>query len=313
MLKLIAMRLLVGLATLLFVTVLVFLGTELLPGDVAQAVLGQSATPETVAALRERFGLNDPPVQRYFSWLGGLLTGDLGNSIATGATISSLVSERLTNTLLLAGVTAIFVVPLSILLGLLAAMYSESWFDRLVSGGTLVLVSVPEFLMGTLLVMLFAVKLNWLPSVSFRTDFDGFWDMLRILALPILTLSAVLLAQMTRMTRATVLNILSSPYIEMALLKGAQRPRIFFIHAAVNAIGPLANVVALNVAYLISGVVIVETIFAYPGLAKLIVDAVGSRDFPVIQSCAIIFCAGYVLLMVIADIIAILSNPRSSH
>lgn len=313
MLKLIAMRLLVGVGTLLFVTVLVFVGTEFLPGDVAQAILGQSATPETVAALREQFGLNDPPAVRYFYWLGGLLTGDLGNSIATGATISSLVSERLANTLLLAGVTAIFVVPLSIMLGLLAAMYSESWFDRLVSGGTLVLVSVPEFLMGTLLVMFFAVKLNWLPSVAFRTDFEGFWDMLRILALPILTLSAVLLAQMTRMTRATILNILSSPYIEMALLKGAQRPRIFFIHAAINAIGPLANVVALNVAYLISGVVIVETIFAYPGLAKLIVDAVGSRDFPVIQSCAIIFCAGYILLMLIADIIAILSNPRLSH
>lgn len=310
MLRLIALRGLVGLVTLWFVTILVFVGTEFLPGDVAQAVLGQSATPETVAALREQFGLNEPPLQRYLDWLGGLVTGDLGNSIATGVPISSLIKERLLNTLLLAGLTAGIVVPAALLLGLVAAMYSESLLDRAVSNGSLFLVSIPEFLMGALLVMLFAVELRWLPAVSYKAQFDGIGDMFRTLALPIMTLAAVLLAQMTRMTRATILNILASPYIEMAVLKGVRRSKIFFLHAAANAVGPLANVVALNLAYLVSGVVIVETIFAYPGLAKLIVDAVGSRDFPVVQSCAMIFCTAYIAFMLIADLLAILSNPR---
>jgi peptide/nickel transport system permease protein len=300
----------VGFLTLWLVTVLVFLGTEILPGDVAQAILGQSATPETVAGLRETLGLNRPPHIRYFDWLRGFLTGDLGTSLASGAQISTLIAERLGNTLILAGVASAIVVPLSVCLGLLMAMYPESIFDRIVSVGTLFLVATPEFLLGTLLVGFFAVKLQWFPAVAYVTEFKSIGHFFNTMALPILTLAAALTAQMTRMTRATILNILGSSYVEMALLKGVRRWRLIFVHALRNAIGPIANVVALNLAYLISGVVITETIFAYPGLAKLIVDAVSTRDFPVVQSCALVFCTAYIIFMLAADIIAILSNPR---
>ncbi len=310
MAKLILQRLGAGLLTLWLVTVLVFIGTQLLPGDVAQAVLGQSATPEAVAALRIEMGLDRPAVVRYFAWITGLLDGNLGTSLANGARISSLIAERLSNTLLLAGVTAFLVVPAAIVLGLVAAMYPESIFDRTVSMMTMFLVAVPEFLLGTLLVLIFAVNLRWLPAISYVTEFRSVGQMMQALALPVLTLALVLLAQMARMTRSTILNILSSSYIEMAVLKGVRRHRIVFRHALVNAMSPIANVIALNLAYLVSGVVIVETIFAYPGLAKLIVDGVSSRDYPVIQSCAIIFCSAYLLFILVADIAAILSNPR---
>lgn len=310
MLSMITKRFGVGLLTMWLVTILVFIGTEILPGDVAEAVLGRSATPEAVAGLRETLGLDRPAHVRYFEWLGGFVTGDLGTSLASRADIALLIGERLANTLLLAGTAAVIVVPLSICLGLLAAMYPESLFDRTVSIGTLFLVATPEFLLGTLLVIFFAVKLQWFPAVAYVTEFRSIGHFFTTMALPILTLAAALTAQMTRMTRATIVNILGSSYIEMAVLKGVRRWRMIFVHALRNAIGPIANVVALNLAYLISGVVITETIFAYPGLAKLIVDAVASRDFPVVQACAMVFCAAYIIFMLLADIVAIVSNPR---
>ena len=310
MLSMITKRFGVGLLNMWLVTILVFIGTEILPGDVAEAVLGQSATPEAVAGLRETLGLDRPAHVRYLEWLGGFVTGDLGTSLASRADIALLIGERLANTLLLAGTAAVIVVPLSICLGLLAAMYPESLFDRTVSIGTLFLVATPEFLLGTLLVIFFAVKLQWFPAVAYVTEFRSIGHFFTTMALPILTLAAALTAQMTRMTRATIVNILGSSYIEMALLKGVRRWRMIFVHALRNAIGPIANVVALNLAYLISGVVITETIFAYPGLAKLIVDAVASRDFPVVQACAMVFCAAYIIFMLLADIVAIVSNPR---
>jgi len=310
MLKLILQRLAIGILTLWLVTILVFVGTQLLPGDVAQAVLGQSATPEAVAALRIEMGLNQPAIVRYGSWVSGLLHGELGNSLANGASISGLIGQRLPNTLLLAGLTAMLVVPAAIGLGLASAMYPESVFDRAVSVVTMFLLAIPEFLLATLLVLVFAVQLRWLPAISYVSEYRSLEQLARTMALPVLTLSLVLLAQMARMTRSTILNILSSSYIEMAVLKGVRRHRIVFRHALVNAMGPIANVIALNLAWLVSGVVIVETVFAYPGLAKLIVDGVASRDYPVIQSCAMIFCAAYILFILLADIASILSNPR---
>jgi peptide/nickel transport system permease protein len=313
MVRLIAKRFIVGAVTLWFVTVLVFVGTELLPGDVAEAILGQSATPETLAGLRSQLGLDRPAHVRYFDWLKGLFTGDLGTSLVGGAPIADLIGERLWNTLFLAGITATIAVPIAILLGLLAAMYPSSFFDRMVSMLTLSLVAVPEFLSGTILVLIFAVHLQWLPAISYMTEFRSIGHLMSSLAMPIFTLSFAITGQMARMTRATILNIMGSPYIEMALLKGVPRRRIIFLHSLINVVGPIANVVALNLAYLVSGVVIVETIFAYPGLAKLIVDAVSARDFPVVQSCAMVFCTAYIIFMLIADILAIISNPRLWH
>ncbi len=311
MTNLILTRIGVGFLTAWLVSILVFVGTEFLPGDVAQAVLGRSATPETLAAVREQMGLNQPAIVRYLSWLGGFVTGDMGTSLANGVKISSLVADRLTNTLILAGTTALFAVPLSVCLGLVSATFPGTILDKVISIASLSFVSIPDFLLASILVIIFAVNLNWFPSVSYITD--GFRDtghFFQVMTLPVLTLSAAITAQMTRMVRATIVNILASPYVEMALLKGVPRRKIIFVHALVNTIGPIANVIALNLAYLISGVVIVETIYAYPGLAKLIVDGVATRDFPIVQSCALIFCFGYIIFMLIADILAIVSNPR---
>jgi peptide/nickel transport system permease protein len=310
MLKIIARRLGLGLITLLVVSMMVFAATEILPGDVATAILGKQATPEMIETVRKELGLDRPAVVRYAQWLKGLVTGDLGNSLATGREISQLIGERLGNTILLACLTALFAVPLSIALGLLSAMFPGSYFDRAVSTGALCVVSVPEFFIGVLLVFIFSVKLHWLPALAMPTGKTGIFELLRSLGLPIITLTGAIMAHMTRMTRASVLNVLSSPYIEMAILKGVPRKTIILTHALPNALSPIFNVVALNLAYLISGVVIVETIFAYPGLAKLMVDAVTTRDIPLVQACAMIFCTTYVGLNLLADLFSTISNPR---
>lgn len=303
-------RILIGIATLWVVSLLVFFGLSILPGDVAQILLGQAATEESLAALRAQLGLDEPAYIRYFKWLGNMATGDLGISNAGGATISSLIDFRLGNTLEMGGIVAAISVPLSVVLGLLAAMYPGSLFDRVLTFSTISLVAVPEFLIATFLVLILAVELHWLPSIAYMSDGMSFWEWMRALAMPILTLVVVVAAQMVRMTRAGILNVMNSPYIEMAILKGVPRKRIILRHALFNAIGPIVNVIALNLAYLVSGVVIVETIFAYPGLAKLMIDGVQTRDFPLVQACAMIFCGTYVILLLTADIAAILSNPR---
>jgi len=302
-----------GVATLLLVSILVFIGTSVLPGDVAQILLGQMATPDTLAALRAKLGLDQPAYIRYFQWLGDLLTGDLGISKAGGSTISSIISGRLLNTAWLAGIVALIAIPISISLGLLAAMYPGTRLDRTVTFCTLSLISVPEFLVATCLVLILAVHLRWLPSIAYMSGDETGLQLIKAMAMPILTLVIVVSAQIVRMTRATVLNVLSSPYIEMAILKGVPRKRIILRHALFNAIGPIVNVIALNLAWLISGVVIVETIFAYPGLAKLMIDGVQIRDLPLVQAIAMIFCATYVVLILVADMASILSNPRIRH
>lgn len=310
MLKIITRRLGLGLITLWVVSMMVFAATEILPGDVATAILGKQATPEMIDTVRKELGLDRPAVIRYTQWLKGLVTGDLGNSLATGRKISQLIGERLGNTILLAFLTAMFAVPLSIALGLISAMFPGSYFDRTVSMGALCIVSVPEFFIGVLLVFIFSVNLHWLPALAMPTGKTGLFEIIRSLGLPIITLTGAIMAHMTRMTKASVLNVLSSPYIEMAILKGVPRKTIILTHALPNALSPIFNVVALNLAYLISGVVIVETIFAYPGLAKLMVDAVTTRDIPLVQACAMIFCTTYVGLNLLADLFSTISNPR---
>ena len=303
-------RLGLGLVTLWVVSVLVFAGTEVLPGDVAEAILGQSATPEAVAAIRAQLNLDRPAPVRYVEWLTNLLRGDLGMSLAADREISEMISGRLKNTLILASLTAALSVPLSLAMGLAAAMFPGGRVDRLVTVSTLFLLSVPEFFIAATLVLIFAVHLQWLPAITYVTEYESVWQMVKSLALPILTLTTSVVAHMARMTRAAIINVMTSPYIEMAILKGVPRGRIVLRHALFNAVGPVVNVVALNLAYLVSGVVIVETVFAYPGLAKLMVDAVSRRDMPLVQACAMIFCTAYILFILVADVLAILANPR---
>ncbi|MEM7207251.1 MAG: ABC transporter permease [Pseudomonadota bacterium] len=313
MMQMVLRRIAIGFATLIVVSVIVFLATSILPGDVAQIILGQSATPETLAALRAELGLDQPGYVRYFSWLGNMVTGDLGISKAGGATIESLISGRLSNTMVMAGVVAFISIPLSIALGLWAAMHPGTSLDRIVTFGTLSTISVPEFFIATVMVLIFAVNLQWLPATTFLSEGQSFGSWVLAMSMPVITLVIVVSAQMIRMTRAGILNVMSSPYIEMAILKGVPRRRIILRHAFFNAIGPIVNVIALNLAYLVSGVVIVETIFSYPGLAKLMIDGVQTRDLPLVQACAMIFCGTYVVLILLADIGSILSNPRLRH
>ena len=310
MTQMVLQRIAIGFATLMVVSVIVFVMTSWLPGDVASIILGQAATPESLAALRAQLGTDQPLIYQYFGWLSNMATGDLGISKAGGATISSLIESRIGNTMVMAGLVALISIPISISLGLWAAMHPGTWLDRLVTFCTLSLISVPEFFIATILVLILAVELHWLPSTAYLTGDETFFELLKAVAMPLITLVIVVSAQMIRMTRAGILNVMSSPYIEMAILKGVPRGRIILRHAFFNAIGPIVNVIALNLAYLVSGVVIVETIFAYPGMAKLMIDAVQTRDLPLVQATAMIFCAVYVVLIILADVASILSNPR---
>jgi peptide/nickel transport system permease protein len=312
-------RALISIATLFFVSILIFLLTSILPGDVAEIILGQMKTPESLAALRAKLGIDKPPHIQYLFWLGNFVTGDLGVSKAgsgvgtIGTAISDMIAPRLFNTLRLASLVALIAIPLSLALGLIAAMYPGTRFDRIITFSTLSLISVPEFMVATFLVLILAVNLGWLPSIAYMSGTESGWQLLRAIAMPALTLIILASSQIIRMTRATVLNVMSSPYIEMAILKGVPRRRIILRHALLNAIGPIVNVIALNLAWLISGVVIVETIFAYPGLAKLMIDAVQTRDLPLVQACAMVFCISYIILIFVADMASILSNPRLRH
>jgi peptide/nickel transport system permease protein len=313
LLKLLVQRIGLALLSLLAVSAVVFAITGVLPGDAAQEQLGQEVTPEALAALRAQMGLDVPAHQRYLNWLGGLARGDLGVSSATQLPVTELIASRLPNSLLLAAVTALFSVPIALTLGIAAAVWRGSWFDRAASTGAVTVVSVPEFLVATLAVLVFAVQLGWLPALSYLSNIESLGQLLRSFAMPVLTLTCVIVAQMMRMTRAAVIDQLEAPYIEMVRLKGASPLRTVLAHALPNAVGPIANAVALSLSYLLGGVIIVETIFNYPGIAKLMVDGVTQRDLPLVQACAMLFCAGYLILVTTADLCGIVANPRLRH
>ncbi|MCE0506604.1 MULTISPECIES: ABC transporter permease [unclassified Roseivivax] len=308
--KLILSRLGLGVVTLFAVSALMFIGIELLPGDLAQQILGQSATPETLAAFRAELGLDLPPHVRYLDWLAGVVQGDFGQSLASGREVTDLLSTRLANTMFLAGYAAVIAVPIAVSLGLLAALWRNSIFDRTANIGALSAISMPEFFVAYLLILVFSIKLGWFPTLARIDTAESLGQALRVTFLPALTLIMVVIAHMMRMTRAAIINVLAAPYIEMARLKGVPRWRVILRHALPNAMAPIINVIALNLAYLIVGVVVVEVVFSYPGLGQLLVDAVASRDFPVVQAVGLFFAGTYILLNTGADILSILSNPR---
>ncbi|QIG46514.1 ABC transporter permease [Nordella sp. HKS 07] len=310
--KLIATRIASGIITLWLVSLIIFLGVSALPGDIATEILGQSATPETIAAFRERLGLDLPVVQRYLAWLSSIAQGDLGVSLANNRPIAELVSLRLMNTLSLAALAAAMSVPLAIVLGIATALFRNGKFDRGANLAALTSISFPEFFVAYILILFFSVQLGWFPSLA-RVDVTSFPQWLQSMFLPALTLTLVVVAHMMRMTRAALLGVLSSPYIEMAKLKGAGRLRIMTRHALPNALAPIINVVLINLAYLIVGVVVVEVVFVYPGLGQLMVDSVAKRDIPVVQACSLIFATTYITLNILADVLATVTNPRLLH
>jgi peptide/nickel transport system permease protein len=317
--KILVQRLALGLLTLFVVSLIVFSAIQMLPGGFAEAILGQSATPETVAAFNKEIGLDKPAPVRYVEWVARLVQGDFGNSFSSRGgsrrTVAELVEPRAFNTLFLAGMTALIAVPLAVGLGLLAALYRNSLFDRGINMISLVSVSFPEFFIAYILIVLLAspAGFNILPSLAKVDEDTELLERIRRCALPALTMTLVIVAQMMRMTRAAIINVLSSPYIEMARLKGAKPWQIIVRHALPNSWAPIVTVIALNLAYLIVGMVVVEFVFTYPGMGKLMVDAVSSRDVPVVQTCALVFAATYILLNLAADILGIITNPRLLH
>jgi len=308
--SLVLKRLALGLVTIIVISVLIFVGVEALPGDLAEAILGQEATPETVAAFRKELKLDLPPHVRYFTWLGDFLKGDLGNSLANGRPIAELIGWRFANTIFLASVAAVIAVPIAVILGILAALYRNTLFDKTISMATLSTISFPEFFVAYILIALLSVQIVVFPSISNINDQMPFWEKIYAIILPCMTLSLVVIAHMMRQTRAAIINILASPFIEMASLKGLKRTRVIVLHAFPNALSPVINVIALNLAYLVVGVVIVEVVFVYPGLGQLLVDSVSKRDIPVVQASGLIFAATYVSLNLLADVLSIISNPR---
>jgi peptide/nickel transport system permease protein len=302
-----------GLISLLAISALLFVGTNLLPGDVASALLGSQATPEALQNIRETLGLTQPAWQRYLHWLWDALHGDFGTSLASGRSVTGVIMPRLGNTLVLASLAAVISVPLALGLGVLSAMGEGGLFDRIVSVLSLMTVSVPEFFIGYVLMMVLAVQLGWLPSLAAINAGMSLGERLAAITLPVLTLVLVVLSHMLRMTRSSLLSVMSAPYIEMAFLKGLRRSTVIVRHALPNAAAPIIAVVALNLGYLVVGVVVVEVVFVYPGAGQLMVDAVSKRDLPLVQACGLVFAATYVGLNTIADMIAIAANPRLKH
>ena len=313
MTRVVLVRLGWGILTLWFVSVLVFAGTEILPGDVAAAILGQNATPESLAALRDTLGLDVPAAQRYFSWLANFVQGDLGQSLTNRQPVAELLWPRFWNTMALAAYAAAVSLPLAVTLGILSAVWRGSVFDRAANVVALATVSLPEYFLGLLLILLLSVHTGLLPSLADTFDGMGFLAWLKATTLPMIVLTLVTVAQVMRMTRTAVLAVMDQPYIEMNYLKGLPNSRVVLRHAVPNAAAPIINVVAFNIAYLITGVVLVEAVFNYNGLGRFMVDAVSKRDLPMVQGAAMVFAAAYILLNMLADIGAIALNPRLRH
>jgi peptide/nickel transport system permease protein len=318
-LKIVLQRLGLGLITLFVVSVIIFVAVLMLPGGFAEAILGQAATPETVAAFNKEIGLDQPAPIRYVNWITGVLHGDFGTSYASRVgyrrEVAEMLAPRAYNTLFLAGMTALIAVPLSIGLGLLAALYRNTWFDRGINSISLISISFPEFFIAYIAIVLLASPLAFkvFPPISTIQEDTSLGKRIYLCGLPAITMTLVIVAHMMRMTRAAIINVLSSPYVEMARLKGAKPWQIIVRHALPNAWAPIVTVVALNLAYLVVGVVIVEFVFTYPGMGKQMVDAVTARDVPVVQACALVFAATYIILNLIADVLGIVTNPRLLH
>lgn len=310
---LVVQRLGLSVALLLSVSAVLFLGVEVLPGDFAQTYLGQSATPQAIANIRQELGLDRPATTRYLEWLAGAVQGDFGKSWASGGSVTEQVGLRLGNTLFLAFWAAVVSVPLAIGLGMLAVLYRDRLPDRLINVVSLGAISLPEFFIGYILILFVAVQGGWVTFPSTVYAGMSFGQRLEAIVLPGATLVLVVLAHMMRMTRAAILNVMSSAYVETAQLKGLDALRIIARHAAPNAVAPIITVVALNLAYLVVGVVVVEVVFVYPGMGQYMVDAVTVRDLPVVQACGLIFAGVYILLNMTADILAIIANPRLRH
>jgi peptide/nickel transport system permease protein len=311
MTRLILRRLLVSVVVLWLVSVLVFVATLLLPGDPARAILGQQATPERLAALREQLNLDAPPVQRYLEWLGGLFTGDLGTSSSTQAPVTELLGDRIVASLVLLVLAALVATPIGLWLGTWSSIRRDKATDQTISWVSLVIAALPEFVIGIALVVLLSTTVVTLfPSVTLTTPGEPVWHEPAQLVLPVVTLVLVVTPYITRMMRATMNEVLDSGYVEMARLKGVRERTVLVRHAFPHAIGPVAQVIALQLAWLAGGVVVVEFLFRYPGVGQALIDAVSKRDVAVVQAITLLIAAVYIVVNLLADVVGILANPK---
>ena len=309
-LRLVVSRALLSLLTLLLVSIIIFAMLEVLPGDVASRILGRDATPESLAALRAQLHLEEPALQRYLDWLGGILRGDFGQALTSSRPVSEILAPRIFNTLVLSAAAFVLYLPLALIPATVQAMRREGPLDHALSTITLVLLSTPDFLLGTLLLIAFVITIPVFPAMSLVDQSSSFAEYLRAIALPAITLAIVMAVYAVRMLRDNLIEVLDSEYVRMAELKGLPRRQVLLRHALPNALVPTLNITALNLAYLIGGVVIVEKVFSYPGFGSLLVDALQLRDLPLIEATVLIAAAVYVGANLLADIGAILLNPR---
>jgi peptide/nickel transport system permease protein len=309
-LRLVVSRVLLSLLTLLLVSIIIFAMLEVLPGDVASRILGRDATPDSLAALRAQLHLDQPAPQRYLDWLGAILRGDFGEALTSSRPVTEILAPRILNTLVLSAAAFILYLPLALIPAMIQAMRREGPLDHGLSVITLVLLSTPDFLLGTLLLIAFVITIPIFPAMSLVDQSSSIAEYLRAIALPAVTLAIVMAVYAVRMLRDNLIEVLDSEYVRMAELKGLPRRQVLLRHALPNALVPTLNVTALNLAYLIGGVVIVEKVFSYPGFGSLLVDALQLRDLPLIEATVLIAAAVYVGANLLADIGAILLNPR---
>src|SRR5438552_12139392 len=304
-------RLLLGIVVLILVSILVFLATQALPGDPARAILGRSATPESLAALRRQLHLDQPVIEQYWTWVTGLLHGNLGTSLAAQEPVSTLLAPKLVNSAVLVALAAVLSIPLSIAIGAYAALKREKAFDQASSNLLLALAALPEFVVGLVLVILFATTvLHVLPAVSTIPPGSRPWNNWLALILPTLALVIAVAPYVARIMPASMIEVLESDYVEMARLKGLPERTVLIRHALPNAIGPVFHVIALNLAYLAGGIIIIEFVFNYSGIGSAIAEAVVNHDLPVVQALAMLIAAVYVILNLLADVATILVTPR---
>ncbi|HVP17844.1 MAG TPA: ABC transporter permease [Spirochaetia bacterium] len=306
----VARRLALVLLTLLVSSAVIFMVTQVLPGDAARAILGRFATPQALANLREKLGLDRPLILQYGSWLVRYVHGDWGISLSTGESVFKLVAGRLRNSAMLALVAFLMYVPLGILLGLFSALRQGKLSDQIISITSLAFIGLPEFVTGLVLIALFALRLNWLPASSDIRPDAGFLEALPRLILPGITVSLVSLAYITRMTRSSTSQVLATDYIRSAYLKGLRPLRVMFVHVLRNSLLPTVTVIAVGIGWLIGGLIVTESLFGYPGLGRLLLFAIQRRDLPLLQAITLLLVVVFSLSNLLADIIYALLNPR---
>jgi len=292
-------------------SLIIFGATQALPGDAARSILGRAAQPESLAALRHQLGLDKPVWQQYWEWISGVFSGDLGSSLANGLAVTDVLGERLLYSSFLMLIAAAISIPFGIVLGAVSARKRDSAFDQTAGVATLGLAALPEFVVGITLAVLFSTTVfHILPSVVVTEEGVGPWHYPKEFVLPVLTLVIAVVPYTSRIMRASTVEILESDFVEMARLKGLSERRVLWRHAVPNALAPTFQVTALNLAYLAGGIVVVETVFNYPGIGSLLVESVRARDMPTVQAIALLITGLYVVLNLLADLATILVSPR---